>query len=347
MTKPTKPLLYNGYKLNKDISVIKRIEKIFFTEVYELSDGDYLYLFLDLKPEEIIDRSKKYKISKLQIDSNDYVAITAGQHSHEQVTKILEDLTSVHGLECVAGMKPLKRMLIEEIIEPLQNPEKFKKFKLSLPNGILLYGPPGCGKTFIVEKLAEELNYHFISLHGSSVATPYVHGAVSNIAQIFKEAESKAPSIVFIDEIEGLVPKREDLSGFADTKREEVNEFLVQLNNAGDKNILVVGATNQPELIDSALMRAGRMDKKIEVPPPDKIAREELFKIYLSGRPYSDDIDFSELAEMTKNYSCSDIRLIATEAAREAIKVGKEEIDGKIIRGVISNIPSSLSFIHK
>jgi transitional endoplasmic reticulum ATPase len=240
-------------------------------------------------------------------------------------------------------MRPLKAMLVSDVIEPLMHPEKFKKFKLSVPNGILLYGPPGCGKTFIVKKLAEELGYNFIEMNPSSVATSYVHGAVGNIAKVFEMAKLKAPSIVFIDEIEGLVPKREELSSSADIKKEEINEFLLQLNNAGNNKILVVGATNRPHMIDSAILRSGRMDKRVFVGPPDFEARKDMMRICLAGRPYDKEIDFEKLANMTENYVGSDIELIVTEAARIAVANDKPLVDEKMIVEAINKFNPSIS----
>ena len=201
MATPTKPILHNGFKVRDDLTIKGRIERIFFTEVYELSDGKYLYLFTNIRPEEVIDRGKKYDLVMINHEGKKYLGVIIGVHSHEKITDIIDDLTVLRGFDCVAGMRGLKALLINEVIEPLKNPEKFLKFKLGIPNGILLYGPPGCGKTFIVTKLAEELGYNFIELKPSSVATPYLHGAVGNIGKVFEMAKLQAPSIVFIDEI--------------------------------------------------------------------------------------------------------------------------------------------------
>jgi len=343
MPTSTKPILYNGFKVKKDLTIKNRIERIFFTEVYLLSDDKYLYLFTNLKPDEVIDRSKKYNLIAINIENKKYLGVIIDEHSHEKITAIIDDLTVLRGFDCVAGMKKLKALLINDVINPLLNPEKYKKFKLSIPNGILLYGPPGCGKTFIVKKLAEELGYNFIELNPSSVATPYIHGAVSNIAKVFEMAKLQAPSIIFIDEIEGLVPKREELASHADTKKEEINEFLLQLNNAGKNKILVVGATNRPHIIDTAILRSGRMDKRIYVSPPDFQAREEMFKIFLSGRPYTKKIDFKKLAERTENYVGSDIELIVTEAARIAVVEDKKMISEKMLSEAINKFNQSVS----
>lgn len=343
MSNPTKPLLHPGYKLKDKLSVVARVEKIFFTEVYSLSNDKFLYLFTNIQQDEVIDRSQKYELVNLDIGGKKYLGVITDEHSHDKITAIVDDLTVLRGFACVAGMRPLKAMLMSDVIEPLMNPEKYKKFKLSVPNGILLYGPPGCGKTFIVKKLSEELGYNFVEMNPSSVATPYVHGAVSNIAKVFEMAKLKAPSIIFIDEIEGLVPKREELSGSADIKKEEINEFLLQLNNAGQNKILVVGATNRPHMIDTAILRSGRMDKRVFVGPPDFEARKDMMRIYLAGRPYDKEIDFEKLANMTENYVGSDIELIVTEAARIAVAKNKAQIDEKMIIEAINKFSPSIS----
>lgn len=346
MAIPTKPILHPGFKIKEGVSVIARVEKIFFTEVYSLSNEKFLYLFTNIQQDEVIDRGQKYELVGLEIGGRKYLGVITDEYSHEKITAIIDDLTVLRGFDCVAGMKDLKALLISDVINPLRNPEKYKKFKLSVPNGILLYGPPGCGKTFIVKKLAEELGYNFIEMNPSSVATPYIHGAVSNIAKVFEMAKLKAPSIIFIDEIEGLVPKREELASHADVKKEEINEFLLQLNNAGDNNILVVGATNRPHMIDNAILRSGRMDKRVYVGPPDFEARKEMMRLSLSGRPYDKNINFEKLANMTENYVGSDIELIITEAARLAVANDRPLIDEAIIIQAINKFQPSISVVE-
>jgi ATP-dependent 26S proteasome regulatory subunit len=339
----SKPILHNGFSVADGLSVKHRVEKIFFTEVYSLSDGRFLYLFTKVKPDAIPGRKEKHGIITITANGEEYPCAVVNEHSREKVLAIAEGITSLRGLDNVAGMNGLKRLLINDVINPLLNPEKYQKFRLSIPNGILLYGPPGCGKTFIVKKLAEELAYNMFELNPSAVATPYVHGAVSNIAKVFELARMGAPAIVFIDEIEGLIPKREELGAHADIKKEEINEFLLQLNNAGHNRILVVGATNRPQMIDTAILRSGRMDKRIYVPPPDFEARREMFHICLVGRPYDQTIDFETLARMTENYVGSDIELIVTDAARDAVINDKTQIDERLIERVITRVTPSIS----
>lgn len=343
MTIPTKPILYNGFKIIDNITIKQRLERIFFTEIYLLSNSKFLYLFTNIKPEELVERGEKYNLITISIADKKYFGVISDEQANEKISDIIDNLTVLRGFDCVAGMKTLKKLLIDEVIEPLLNPDKYKKFKLGIPNGILLFGPPGCGKTFIVKKLAEELGYNFIEMNPSSIATSFVHGAVGNIGKAFEIAKLNSPSIVFIDEIEGLMPKREELTASADIKKEEINEFLLQLNNSSLNRILVVGATNRPHMIDTAILRSGRMDKRIYIGPPDFDARKDMFKIFLSGRPYSKDINFEKLSKMTERYVGSDIELVVTESARMAIAKEKNTIDEDMIIDCIKKMNPSIS----
>lgn len=340
MTVSTKPVLYNGFKVRENLTVKNRIEKIFFTDVYELSNEKYLYLFVNINPNDLIDRSEKYDILRIKNETESYIGVIVDTHSKNQVFTISEDLTVAIGFECVAGMQELKNLLITDVINPLRNPEKFKKFKVSIPNGLILYGPPGCGKTFIVRKLAEELGYNFSEVKHSDLATPFIHGSVSNIGKEFEKAKQNAPIILFFDEISGLVPDRRNMSGFDNgIKEEEVDEFLMQLNDAGDKNILVVGATNYIDRIDPAVLRPGRFDKKIYVSPPDFEARKSLFEIGLANRPFDKNIDFKHLSSLTDGFTCADIiEDVVESSARFAANHDMKSIDQNLIENEITRI---------
>jgi len=224
------------------------------------------------------------------------------------------------GLDKVAGMHALKELLRREVVSPIRNPEPYQRYGLSIPNGILLYGPPGCGKTYIARQLAEELGHYFVEIIPSELASPYIHQSVIRIRELFDTAAEQAPAVVFIDEFEALVPTRAELGGHQHYKAEEVNEFLAHLNSCAERGVFVLAATNQPKKIDPAVRRTGRLDKLIYIGPPDSEARREMLALHLEGRPVAADFDFRMLAEMLGYYSASDIRFLVDEAARDALK---------------------------
>jgi len=179
----------------------------------------------------------------------------------------------------VAGMRRIKAIIERDILLPFKEWEIYKNFNVSIPKGLLFYGPPGCGKTFIVKQIAKILKFNFFEVSPSTVASTYVHGTQEKIKELFKKAGENRPSLLFIDEIEAFAPNRTS-TDVSFHYRAEVNEFLVQLNNAYGNWILVVGATNYLNMIDDAVKRPGRFDKKLFVGPPDLEARIEAFKTY-------------------------------------------------------------------
>lgn len=244
-----------------------------------------------------------------------------------------------NGFADVAGMDDIKAMLQQKVLFLLKNPEKVQKYKLTLPNGMLLYGPPGCGKTFFAEKFAEEACLNYICVKGSDISSSYIHGSQSKIAQLFEEAEQKAPSVICFDEFDAMVPKR--TSAEANTLvNPEVNEFLSQMNNCSQRGIFIIGTTNQKELIDPAILRTGRLDIHIEVGAPDKATRKKMFDLYLKDRPCV-EVDTEELADKTDNYSSSDISFIVNDAALVAA-FKDSPIDQSMLLDSIKNRPSSL-----
>jgi transitional endoplasmic reticulum ATPase len=346
MSLPTKPILFNGFNISTEITIKSRVDRVFFTEIYLLSNNKYLYLFTKIKFTDVLESKRENpNLLNVLIGEKSYLGIIQDEYSLEkapEIPEIITSLTVAKGLDCVAGMHALKAKLISDVINPLANPEKYKKFKVSIPNGILLFGPPGCGKTFIVRKLAEELGYNFIELKHSDVGSPYIHESANIISKTFNLAKSNAPSIIFIDELSGIVPDVKNLGMGSMYKEEEVDEFLMQFNNSADAGVLVVGATNYPDRIDSRILRSGRMDKLIFVPPPDFEARKELFKMSLTGRPYEENIDYEKLAKLTDYYVSSDIELICDEAARLAVEVDIP-INEDMIMKVLSRINPSIT----
>lgn len=315
-----KPKLFSGFFIDGLGNIKRRIDVVQNVEAYELEDNKVILLFLNLTSDEVLNKKLKGKIVTVSDGNSDYIALPVVSYDRAMVKEVIEELTSQHGLSCVGGMQELKQILYNDIIHPILHPEDYKKFRLALPNGILLFGPPGCGKTFIVKKLAEEIGYSFFDVKHSDVGSAYIHETAKIISKLFQQAKAAAPSIVFIDELEGLVPKRDSLGSNSQYKQEEINEFLLQLNDAGKSGVLAIGATNRPNLIDSAVLRSGRFDKRIYVPPPDEVARTELFKLCLAGRPVDESVDLGDLAKRSFGYSCSDIELLVNDAARVTIR---------------------------
>lgn len=246
-----------------------------------------------------------------------------------------------NGFSAIAGMEELKETIRVDIIDALNKKQEYEEYGLSIPNGMLLYGPPGCGKTFFAEKMAEEIGFSFYQIKPSDIQSKWVNASQENIKNLFDEARENAPSIIFIDELDALVPDR-DTSNISHMNTAAVNEFLAQMNNCGEDGLFVVGATNRPNAIDPAVLRSGRLDKHVYLPPPDFEAREKMFRIYLEKRPTDLGINYSKIAEKTENYVSSDIKLIADQASREALK-NKSKITEEIILNVIKNTKSSLS----
>ena len=217
-----------------------------------------------------------------------------------------------NGFADVAGMDDLKDLLQKKVLFILKDKEKAARYRLTPPNGMLLYGPPGCGKTYFAEKFAEESGFNYKFIKASDLGSIYVHGGQGKIAELFDKARQKAPIIICFDEFDAMVPDRSSRS--AEHISGEVNEFLSQLNNCSKDGIFVIGTTNKPEIIDPAVLRKGRIDISVYIPAPDMQTRKLMFDLYLKGRPV-DTVDTAQLAEMTDKYVASDIAFIVNDAA--------------------------------
>ncbi|GHV30145.1 hypothetical protein FACS1894177_02230 [Bacteroidia bacterium] len=225
------------------------------------------------------------------------------------------------GFDAIAGMNELKAQLKLDVIDALHNPEEYAKYGVTIPNGMLLYGPPGCGKTFFAKHFAEEVGFNFVLATPSTLKSRYVNATQENIAKMFEEAEKNAPTIIFIDEINELLPNRD--SDAHEMSKSAVNEMLAQMDRTGEKGIFIIGATNYPDMIDPAMLRAGRLDKKFYLPPPDFAARKTMFEMYLKNRPLDFGMDYDKLALLTENYVSADIEFLVNETARIALKEKK------------------------
>ena len=245
-----------------------------------------------------------------------------------------------NGFADVAGMTELKEQLRSDVINLLQNLEQAEALGLSIPNGLLFYGPPGCGKTFFAEKFAEETGFNYQYVKGSDVASPYIDGGKGKIADIFSQARENAPTILFLDEVDAIIRNRSEHNNV--TTSGAVNQFLMELNNCGKDKVLVIGATNKPMDIDEAALRAGRLELKYYIPQPDKETRKEIFQINITKRRYDFGIDYDKLADMTENYISADIALIVDTAARLAFRRNVGKITMALLEEAITNTKPSL-----
>lgn len=246
-----------------------------------------------------------------------------------------------NGFSDVAGMSELKEQLQSDVIDVLRDSERAVDLGISIPNGLLFYGPPGCGKTYFAEKFAEEIGCNYMYVKCSDIASPYIHGGQNKIAAVFDEARKKAPTIIFFDEIEAMITDRRRHNTVSESG--EVNEFLTQLNNCGQHKVIVIGATNKPDILDPAALRSGRFDYKYYIPQPDKKTREKLFEITLSKRKVDFGIDYEKLAERTRDFVSADIRLVVDKAARLVFRRKLKKITMDILLEVLKDFKPSVS----
>jgi len=226
----------------------------------------------------------------------------------------------------VGGLHEMKQRLVEAVEWPLKNPEAFKKMGIRPPKGILLYGPPGTGKTLLAKAVATEGNANFLSIKGPEIFSKWVGESEKAIRELFKKAKQAAPSIVFLDELDALAPKRGSYDGSRVTET-VVNQLLTSIDGLEQlSDLVIIGATNRPDIIDPSLLRPGRFDELLLVGPPDKEAREEIFKIHTRNMPLTEDVDLSELAELTDGYVGADIESICRQAGMIALR---ENMDAK------------------
>lgn len=235
-------------------------------------------------------------------------------HAATAQTSHAEGMLPKRGFGDVAGMEELKQLVTEIFINVLNNRELAKAYGI-VPPSLMFYGPSGCGKTFFAEAMANEVGVPFMKVAPDDIASTWVHGTQEKIAELFRKAERQAPTLLFFDEFDAMVPAR--TSEDRHSQNNEVNEFLCMMNNASEKDIYIIAATNHPENIDRAVLRTGRIDELIYFDMPDKASRESLFRLSLSKLPAAEDIDYGTLADMTSGYTCSDISYIVKSAARK------------------------------
>ena len=209
---------------------------------------------------------------------------------------------------------------VREMIElPLRHPEIFEKLGIEAPKGVLLYGPPGTGKTLLAKAVANESNAHFISISGPEIMSKFYGESEARLREIFKEAREKSPSIIFIDEIDSIAPKREEVTG--EVERRVVSQMLSLMDGLESRGkVIVISATNRPNAIDPALRRPGRFDREIEIRVPDKKGRKDILAIHSRNMPLTDDVNIDKLASVSHGYVGADLEYLCKEAAMKCLR---------------------------
>jgi transitional endoplasmic reticulum ATPase len=223
--------------------------------------------------------------------------------------------------EDVGGLDEAKQALQEAVEWPLKYPLLFNHLKAKPPKGILLYGPPGTGKTLITKAVANESEANFISVKGPEFLSKWVGESEKAVRETFRKARQAAPCIIFLDELDAIAPTRGRGAGDSHVTERVISQILTEMDGLEElKGVTVIGATNRPDMIDPALLRPGRFDRLIYIPPPDVKAREEIFKIHLRDRPLAEDVSLTELAKKTEGYTGADIAAVCNEAVMLAIR---------------------------
>ena len=224
-------------------------------------------------------------------------------------------------LDSVAGLKEEKEEL-EEIVEFLKEPSKFTKVGARIPKGVLLEGPPGTGKTLLAKAVAGEANVPFFSISGSDFVEMFVGVGASRVRDLFEDAKKNAPCIVFIDEIDAVARRRgTGMGGGHDEREQTLNQLLVEMDGFGvNEGIIVMAATNRVDILDPAILRPGRFDRKVTVGVPDVGGREEILKVHAKNKPLGDDVDLKQIAQTTAGFTGADLENLLNEAAIQAAK---------------------------
>ena len=226
----------------------------------------------------------------------------------------------------IGGLREQVQKIREMVELPLRHPELFRCLGIEPPKGVLLYGPPGTGKTLLAKAVANEANAYFIAINGPEIMSKFVGEAEERLRNVFEEAQENAPAIIFIDEIDAIAPKREDVLG--EVERRVVAQLLTLMDGLESRgNVIVIAATNRPNAIDPALRRPGRIDREIELPVPDRNARKEILQIHTRNVPLDDDVNLDWLADVTHGFVGADLSALVKEAAMKAIRRILPQID--------------------
>jgi transitional endoplasmic reticulum ATPase len=258
-------------------------------------------------------------LEKMEVKMDDFLGAFK-EVTPTAMREVYIEVSTVHW-DDIGGLDGVKEHLKESVEWPIKNPEMFTRLGIRAPKGILLYGPPGCGKTLLARAVATESEANFISIKGPEVFSKWVGESEKAIREVFRKARMAAPAVIFLDEIDSLTPRRG--MGMSDSGVSErvISQLLTEMDGITTlQDIVVVAATNRPDMVDSAVLRPGRFDRLIYVPEPDEKSRLQVFKIYTKGMPISKDVDLNQLTTITKYYSGADIESLCREAAMHALR---------------------------
>jgi transitional endoplasmic reticulum ATPase len=262
-------------------------------------------------PKEILDR--------LIVQKDDFEAALR-EVQPSAMREILVEVPNVKW-EDIGGLEDVKQLLVEAVEWPLRNAESFRRLGIEAPKGILLYGPPGTGKTMLAKAVANEGEANFITVKGSALLSKWYGESEKRVEEIFRKARQVAPSIIFLDELDALVPVRGTAAGEPHATERIVNQLLGEMDGLEElRGVVVIGATNRPDIIDPALLRPGRFDELILVPVPDFESRKKIFQVHLQKMPLADDVNIDELVSQTDQYTGADIAAMVRKAGRMALR---------------------------
>jgi transitional endoplasmic reticulum ATPase len=258
----------------------------------------------------------------------------------EQVKEPIRAIPKI-SYEDIGGLRPVIQKVREMIELPLRHPELFERLGVEAPKGVLLHGPPGTGKTLLARAVASETNANFLSIGGPEIMSKYYGESEERLRDVFKEAQENAPSIIFIDEIDSIAPKREEVTG--EVEKRVTSQLLSLMDGLQSRGkVVVIGATNRPNAIDPALRRPGRFDREIEIGVPDRDGRLEVLEIHTRGMPLAEDVDLKKLADVTHGFVGADLESLAKEAAIRALRrilpeinLEAQSIPGDILNKII------------
>lgn len=246
----------------------------------------------------------------IQMEEHDGQVLEQGVAS-----ELIDDEPQGNGFADIAGMDDVKSVLQKKVINLLKDPEKAQKYKLPLPNGLLLYGPPGCGKTVWAQRLAEEAGFRYMYIKVSELLRIYMQGSHGVFTQLVEQAKQSAPLVICLDELELLLPAQEKQYEYV---VEAGNEFLDNLEDCIEDGLFFVAVTSRPDLVDGSVVAHGRLENKVYIPMPDKASRKSMYEVQLADRPLADDIDYDRLADLSENFVINDIAFVVNDTALKA-----------------------------